>query len=135
MERRDTYPPSLPNDRSEARALARSRRDAMRRRLHRIRRGIAGLTAALFATAFLVVYVQLASGHDPALSTKAATTAIGTSASSSGTETSTSSSTPTTSSETSTGSSSSDKEPSSESSSSSGSESSQSPSAVTTSQS
>lgn len=53
--------------RGDARALARERRDAMRRRTRRIRRSVAGLAMMLFAVAFLVVYVQLASGHDPAL--------------------------------------------------------------------
>ncbi|HSZ13607.1 MAG TPA: hypothetical protein VK790_06190 [Solirubrobacteraceae bacterium] len=56
----------------DAKALARVRREAMRQRAHRIRRAVAGLTAALFATAFLIIYVQLASGHDPALTANAA---------------------------------------------------------------
>jgi hypothetical protein len=50
-----------------AAALAREHRTLMRKRARRIRRSVAGLTAALFCTAFLVIYVQLASGHDPAL--------------------------------------------------------------------
>jgi hypothetical protein len=49
------------------RALARQKLIAMRRRARRIRRVVAGLAAATFAAAFLAVYVQLASGHDPAL--------------------------------------------------------------------
>jgi len=44
----------------------------MRRRARRIRRAVASLAVALFATAFLIVYVQLASGHDPALVANAA---------------------------------------------------------------
>jgi hypothetical protein len=44
----------------------------MLRRARRIRRAVAGLAVALFTTAFLVVYVQLASGHDPALVANAA---------------------------------------------------------------
>jgi hypothetical protein len=67
-------PSSLSREQLDARALAGSRRSAMRHRVHRIRRAIAGLAAALFAAAFLGVYVQLASGHDPALSTKKPTT-------------------------------------------------------------
>jgi hypothetical protein len=39
----------------------------MRRRAHRIRRSVAAFSATVFAAAFMVVYVQLASGHDPAL--------------------------------------------------------------------
>jgi hypothetical protein len=55
-----------------ARALAGSRREAMRKRARRIRRAVAGLAVTLFVTAFLIVYVQLASGHDPALTANAA---------------------------------------------------------------
>jgi len=51
----------------DAKALAQSHRDAIRRRTRRIRRSVAALAMTLFAVAFLVVYVQLASGHDPAL--------------------------------------------------------------------
>jgi hypothetical protein len=51
-----------------ARAAAQSKRDALRRRARRIRHSVAVVTAVLFCTLFLVVYVQLASGHDPALS-------------------------------------------------------------------
>ena len=53
------------------RALARQKLIAMRRRARRIRRLVAGLAAATFTAAFLAVYVQLASGHDPALSAAA----------------------------------------------------------------
>jgi type IV secretory pathway TrbL component len=56
----------------QARALAKGRLEAMRRRARRIRRTVASLAVALFATAFLIVYVQLASGHDPALVANAA---------------------------------------------------------------
>jgi len=61
--------PSMPHSTEQlrARALARDRREAMRRRTRRIRRSVASLAAVLFSTAFLVIYVQLASGHDPAL--------------------------------------------------------------------
>ena len=53
------------------RALARQKLIAMRRRARRIRRLVAGLAAATFTVAFLAIYVQLASGHDPALSAAA----------------------------------------------------------------
>ena len=53
--------------RRDGRALASSRRAAMRRRATRIRRSVAGLSLGVFTAAFLAVYVQLASGHDPAL--------------------------------------------------------------------
>ena len=53
------------------RAIARQKLLAMRRRARRIRRLVAGLAAATFTAAFLAVYVQLASGHDPALSAAA----------------------------------------------------------------
>jgi len=59
--------PSHSGERMDARALAHSRREALRRRAQRIRRSVAGLAVTLFAVAFLIVYVQLASGHDPAL--------------------------------------------------------------------
>jgi hypothetical protein len=55
-----------------AKALAGSRREAMRLRARRIRRAVAGFAVTLFVTAFLIVYVQLASGHDPALTANAA---------------------------------------------------------------
>jgi hypothetical protein len=49
----------------------------MRRRARRIRRAVVALTAALLCSAFLFLYVQLASGHDPALSAKAKRSATG----------------------------------------------------------
>jgi cytoskeletal protein RodZ len=129
MEPRDTATAKQPrrpsSEQLDPRALARSRRSAMRRRVHRIRRAVVGFAAALFAVAFLAVYVQLASGHDPALSAKKGTTT---------TPTATTSSTPTTSSESSASSSSASAGSSGESSS-SGTESTQGTSAVTTSQS
>ncbi|MCW3019172.1 MAG: hypothetical protein JWN10_1480 [Solirubrobacterales bacterium] len=62
--------------RSETRARASSHREAIRRRTRRIRRSVAILAVALFAAAFLLVYVQLASGHDPALVANARKRAI-----------------------------------------------------------
>ena len=52
----------------QAKRVARRRKAALRQRARRIRVTVASLSATLFVTAFLVVYVQLASGHDPALS-------------------------------------------------------------------
>jgi hypothetical protein len=43
------------------------RRRLMLGRISTIRKRVAAATIALFLAAFLVVYVQLASGHDPAL--------------------------------------------------------------------
>jgi hypothetical protein len=54
-------------ERQRAIELARERREAIRLRARRIRRSVGALTATLFSVAFLVIYVQLASGHDPAL--------------------------------------------------------------------
>jgi uncharacterized membrane protein YgcG len=123
----------------DARTLARRHRDALRRRTRRIRRSVAGLALALFAAAFLIVYVQLASGHDPALVANAARRADA-AASAAGESSSTSSKTLTNeessaSGESTTRSGSSGSEGSGESSSSESGESSAGASAVTTSQS
>ena len=61
--------PSQPagGGRLDPRDLARAKRDAMAVRARRIRRWVAGSALTLFVVAFLIVYVQLASGHDPAL--------------------------------------------------------------------
>lgn len=67
--------------RRDAKALAREHRDAIRRRGRRIRRSIATVAVTLFAAAFLVLYVQLASGHDPALVANAEKRAVSTSVS------------------------------------------------------
>ena len=128
-------PSTLSPEQLDARALARSRRAAMHRRARRIRRSIVSLTAALFSAAFLAIYVQLASGHDPALS-KARTTTSATLASTPTTKTTatrsatTSTSSPSASTESSASSGAATKEASS---SSSANESSKSASAVTTS--
>jgi len=74
------------------RALARQKLIAMRRRARRIRRLVAGLAAATFTAAFLAVYVQLASGHDPALSAAAKRSNTGATHQSSASESSSSSS-------------------------------------------
>ncbi len=90
--------PDASGARQQARALAESRRVAMRARARRIRRSVACLALALFAAAFLGVYVQLASGHDPAL-VAAARRAAATSTKSTGTSSTGSSSVTTQSSE------------------------------------
>lgn len=90
----------------DAKALAATRREGMRRRARRIRRSVIGLALSLFTAAFLAIYVQLASGHDPALTaasnrkSTAATTVVAKKAST----TSESSGTSSSASETSTGS-------------------------------
>jgi hypothetical protein len=122
----------LTADQQNARAQATAHRDGLYRRARRIRRSVASLAAVLFSTAFLVIYVQLASGHDPALTNAKRTASTSTSSGSSkaaATSTSTESSTEGSTSETS-GSSN-----SGESSSSAGDQSSGGASAVTTSQS
>jgi hypothetical protein len=69
----DTPPRPSAGDRAlEGRALANAKREQMRLRASRIRRTIATAAAGLFAAAFIGVYVQLASGHDPALVASAA---------------------------------------------------------------
>ena len=60
-----------------ARQRATAKRDLLRRRARRIRRSVPAVTAALFCTLFLVVYVQMASGHDPALSASSKNSATG----------------------------------------------------------
>ncbi len=55
----------------DPRVLATSRREAMHRRARQIRKSVVMFTTALFLAAFLAVYVQLASGHDPALTANA----------------------------------------------------------------
>jgi cytoskeletal protein RodZ len=50
-----------------ARMHARERVATMRLRARRIRRSVVALAATVFTATFLVVYVQMASGHDPAL--------------------------------------------------------------------
>lgn len=131
-------PPAPPTpEQLQARARAAAHRDGLYRRARRIRGSVASLAAVLFSTAFLVIYVQLASGHDPALVANAkraasASTSTGStkaSTASTSTDSSTAESTPTTGTETSS------TESSSGSRSSSSEESSSGASAVTTSQS
>jgi len=55
---------------------------ARRRRFSRIRRWIAGAAVAVFIAAFSTLYVQMATGHDPALasSSKTSTAVVASSA-------------------------------------------------------
>ncbi len=84
--------PQAPVEKLDGRALAAARRAALSRRARRIRRGVAGGALAVFVAAFLGLYVQLASGHDPGLAStrhsgttaSASSSAAGTSSSSSG---------------------------------------------------
>jgi len=117
------------SDQLDPKTLARIRRDAMRLRARSIRRSVTGLAVALFTAAFVGIYVQLASGHDPALSKRQTTTS--TTAAKSETESSTSSGETASSESSSSGS----EETSGESSSTGSEETTESPSAVTTRQS
>lgn len=63
--------PQGDDSRLGARELARAKRDALARRARRIRTWVAAATVSMFLAAFLVVYVQMASGHDPALAASA----------------------------------------------------------------
>ena len=54
-------------ERMRATDLAAARREAMSTRARRIRRSVAAVASTFFVVAFLAVYVQLASGHDPSL--------------------------------------------------------------------
>ncbi len=57
--------------RANAMRLAARKRAAVQRRTRRIRSAIAAVSVSLFIAAFSVVYIQLASGHDPALTAAA----------------------------------------------------------------
>ena len=59
--------PQYTDKQLQGKAIARARLEAMQRRARRIRRYVSGTACALFVAAFLGVYVQLASGNDPAL--------------------------------------------------------------------
>ena len=58
--------PSTPPP-TDPRALGRRRLAARRLRTHRIRVGVAAATVSTFIALFSGLYVQMASGHDPAL--------------------------------------------------------------------
>ena len=54
---------------TDAETLVSARLAARGRRTRHLRRRVAALALAVFMAAWLVIYVQLASGHDPALAT------------------------------------------------------------------
>ncbi len=60
--------PHLTPERFHARAIARSRLRERAGRTRRIRGRVLAATLALFAAAWAAIGVQLATGHDPALS-------------------------------------------------------------------
>ena len=62
-----TPPTTDSRERMRAKGLAAARREAMATRARRIRRSVAAVASTFFLVAFLAVYVQLASGHDPSL--------------------------------------------------------------------
>jgi hypothetical protein len=64
--------PSTPPP-ADARELGRRRLAERRRRIHRIRARVAAAAAATFLAVFSGLYVQMASGHDPALGASATT--------------------------------------------------------------
>lgn len=67
MTPRPPQEPQPTDKQLQGKAIARAKLEAMHARARRIRRYVAGTAGALFVAAFLGVYVQLASGHDPAL--------------------------------------------------------------------
>ena len=73
----------------DAETLVSARLAARGRRTRRLRRTVAVLAIAVFMTAWLVIYVQLASGHDPALTASTKKTATVASASTSSSSSST----------------------------------------------
>lgn len=66
---------------------------ARRRRVVRLRQAVLGIGIALFIALFATIYVQMATGHDPALSASSAQVAAASTASS-GAEPGTASTTP-----------------------------------------
>jgi hypothetical protein len=64
---------------TQAKALANNHREALNQRARRIRRRIASAGLALFTAAFVGIYVQMASGHDPALTAASHRGAVSTS--------------------------------------------------------
>ena len=62
------------NNLSHPKALALAKRTERRRRTRRIRQGVTAGTITLFVAFFSTIYVQMAAGHDPALSGSTRTT-------------------------------------------------------------
>jgi hypothetical protein len=71
-----------PSRATDARKLVRARLAAKRRRARHIRQAVVAFTMAVFVALFATIYVQLASGHDPALSASRKAAATRTSATS-----------------------------------------------------
>ena len=71
-------------------AVAQERLAARRRRFSRIRRWIAGAAVAVFIAAFSTLYVQMATGHDPALANKSSASTTASTSNSTGTTSSSS---------------------------------------------
>lgn len=63
--------------RQDARALGRERLRIRRERTRRIRIAAVSVAVAVFLAAWLAIFVQLVSGHDPALSAAQASTSSG----------------------------------------------------------
>jgi hypothetical protein len=73
------HDPDVTARQTQAKALANSHRQALHQRARRIRRRVASAGLALFTAAFVGIYVQMASGHDPALTTASHRSAVSTS--------------------------------------------------------
>ena len=62
-------PPAVPDPEQPARKDARKLLAARRQRIRTMRRRVIAVSVTAFAAVWGVIFVQLASGHDPALST------------------------------------------------------------------
>jgi hypothetical protein len=64
----NAYAGRAPAGSTDTRRLVRARLAVKRRRTRRIRQAVLGVSIAVFVAMFATIYVQLASGNDPALS-------------------------------------------------------------------
>jgi hypothetical protein len=64
----NAYAGGAPAGSTDTRRLVRARLAVKRRRTRRIRQAVLGVSIAVFVAMFATIYVQLASGNDPALS-------------------------------------------------------------------
>jgi hypothetical protein len=76
-----------PIDREAAKALAAQRHNERRMRVRRIRNGGIAAAAATFVLAWGIVFGQVASGHDPALTKSSSTSTVNDSTTSSSDDT------------------------------------------------
>lgn len=76
---------------TDAKRLVRARLAAKRRRARRIRQTVLAFSVAVFVAMFATIYVQLASGNDPALSASSKKAAVSSTTSASGSSESSSS--------------------------------------------